>query len=91
MVLPGADPEAVCLLQGTVLRACYEMPGTDTAYVPTRLLRGTDVAYSAALSAYALAMRCPVLTQCVALQIHNQAQLDQCLLTGTNIGEAATH
>eukprot|EP00961_Rhodomonas_salina_P295575 3935586-Rhodomonas_salina.1 len=60
-VMPGTDMAYAprCLLQycpGTsatiLLRACYAMSGTDLAY--------------AAISAYALATRCPVLTSALS-------------------------
>eukprot|EP00961_Rhodomonas_salina_P045907 616362-Rhodomonas_salina.2 len=51
------------------LRACYAMSGTATAYAAPKAMSGTDLAY-ATLSAYALATRCPVLTERMPLPEH---------------------
>eukprot|EP00961_Rhodomonas_salina_P179735 2425516-Rhodomonas_salina.3 len=63
------------LAYGTLsgLRYCYGTPGTYLPYSATRnryysaMVRGTLVA--SCLMSYAFAMRCPVLTKCIALRI----------------------
>eukprot|EP00961_Rhodomonas_salina_P011680 157001-Rhodomonas_salina.1 len=60
---------------GSALRVCYAMSGTDIAYIgstPTHSLRDVRY-YHIVRSAYALAMRCPVLTQRIALPAYARA------------------
>eukprot|EP00961_Rhodomonas_salina_P147768 1988898-Rhodomonas_salina.1 len=76
----------------TSLRACYAVSGTDLAWVACKVEEGRegereeedDVHKSAPLSAYAPAMRCPVLTYRVVIGL-----CTCCAVCGTEIAYGA--